>query len=73
MNAIPSPTGTGGRISQTLVSLQSQVNHAKSMRGPGVLTSVTTRGVMQRVNKARVKVISGGQSTPAAPTTVRWG
>jgi hypothetical protein len=73
MNAIPSPTGTGGKFSQSIVSLQAQVNHAKSMRGPGVLTSVTTRGVMQRVNKARVKVVSGGDSKPASPTTVRWG
>jgi len=72
MNSIPPPIGTAGRITQSIVSLQAQVNHAKSMRGPGVLTSVTTRGVTQRVNKARVKTVVT-QGTPATAATVRWG
>lgn len=70
--ATPGPLGTGGRITQTLVALQTQVSHNKSMRGTGVLTTVTTRGVIQKVNRARLRAVV--KETPASTIgTVRWG
>lgn len=67
-NSLPGASSTG-RLRGRVTAIERDIDQLKSMRAPGVLTSVTTRGVFQ---SAKPTQAAARGSSPATTLIPRW-